>query len=71
MSKSDRLALQCSADYGHLRPTNPTDRAQLDRLAARGLLRKGSGPVKGDARCGFYWIITPEGEAALAKAKET
>ena len=69
-TKSDLFALDCSRRYGYLRPTNPTDTEQLDRLAGRGLLEKGSGPVKGDARCGHYWIITDAGRAALVSQRE-
>lgn len=65
MTPSDRFALDCSRRCGHLRPRSATDRAQLDALAAHGWLRKGSGPVKGDARCGHYWIITDSGLAQL------
>lgn len=65
--KSDLFALDCSRRYGYLRPTDPADVAQLDRLAAKGWMRKGSGPVTGDARCGFYWVITDEGRIVLGK----
>jgi hypothetical protein len=65
LTPAERHSLDCSYRYGHLRPTDPDDRAFLDGLVARGLLRKGAGPIKGDARCGFYWIITDAGRKAL------
>ena len=65
MDKDDLETLAISWLYDYLRPTNPDDVAHLERLAERGLLRKGSGPVKGDARCGFYWIITEQGREVL------
>jgi hypothetical protein len=66
LTPEERTALNSSRLYGYLRPTDPDDRAFLDGLVARGLLRKGAGPVKGDARCGFYWIITDAGREHLA-----
>lgn len=65
LSPLDQLALSSAVSYGYLRPQDPVDRRHLDELVVRGLMRRRSGPVKGDPRCGHYWCITPKGAAVL------
>lgn len=68
MTRDDLFALKCSADFGYLRPTDAADVAQLDRLAEQGVMERGSGPVKGDTRCGRYWKINDAGLAMINAA---